>query len=212
MKKQILALVLSFLTVLPTFAEVEVEVATELPWTKNCARVLSFGDGQLANSYTEYSWVSSVWKDIEELMAPLFNKEKIKISFEYLQYRTGYEILSQAEYFPTCEVDPNHQDDAEVERLFEKSEAGTLNESDFRGPRWIHVIQAFDTEEANCLTLSKVNGVVGGCADQWQDGITKDEAVCFNNKTYLKCHIGCMEKIYNRKINSKPGFCPKLRN
>ncbi len=207
MKKHLLGLLLGLLSITPTvFAQ-----NLELPWSDRCARVVAFGGGDLSNGFTEYSWVSSVWKEVENLMAPLFGKETIKISFEYLQYRTGFSVLSQAEYAADCNAFPEDTDE-DMLTIFAKAEARTLTEADFRGPKWIHTVQPMDTEEANCLTLSKINGVVAGCADQWQDGISKEEAVCFKKKTYLRCHIDCMEKIYDHKVKTTPGFCPEVKD
>jgi hypothetical protein len=119
--------------------------------------------------------------------------------------RMGYQVLAQAEYGDCKTFAP---DDEEMTLLRKKSEEGTISNADFKGPRWIHMVQPIDTEEANCLALSKVNGVLGGCNDLWQDGVTEDEAVCIKGQTYMKCHVECLEKIYNRKIESESGFCP----
>ena len=69
------------------------------------------------------------------------------------------------------------------------------------------MVSAIDTEEVNCLAMSKKNGKLAGCGDTWLDGLTADETVCFKGKTYLKCQVECIQKIYNRDLELTPGFC-----
>ncbi len=180
----------------------------QLPWADKCARIVSYrGTPKLYNGFSQYNWIGPVWADIEVLMAELLGKPKVQISFEYVNYRSGDEITSNASYAPGCNDFP--EDDDELKSLNEKSRAGTLIASDFKGPRWLHLIQPIDRDEVNCLALSKINGKLGGCGDLWQDGVTSDEVVCFNKKTYLKCHVACIQKIYSRDLKATPGFCPE---
>ncbi len=182
----------------------------KLPWADKCVRVVTLGpDLKLVNSYSQYKWFGGSWGEVEAEMGILMNRPNLQISLEYLNYRAGNHVTNVAEYAADCNAFPtNENDDPEVKELSDKSEAGTLTLNDFKGPKWLHMIQPIDTEEANCLAISKKNGVLAGCADIWQDGITNEEVVCFEGKTYSKCHMNCMNKIYNRKLDLTNGFCP----
>jgi hypothetical protein len=139
----------------------------KLPWADNCVRVVTLkGDLKLSNSYTQYNWFGGMWAEIEQLMATLMKKERVQISLEYLNYRSGNLVTNIGEYAADCNsFTTDESDDPEVAALHEKSQAGTLTLDDFKGPKWIHMIQPIDTEEANCLALSHKNGVLAGCAD-----------------------------------------------
>lgn len=178
------------------------------PWPEGlpCGRHTGLNiDDKLVDNYTQYNWYSSSWREVIEIMAAHMQKPDLKLSFDYLQFRQGYQVMRAVEYGSTCDTIP--EDEPEVTELKELQKTRKLTKEDFKGPNWIHNVSAIDVEEANCLSLSKINGKTGGCGDQWQDGITEDEAVCFKGKTYIKCHITCIEKIYDRKIEVEPGFC-----
>lgn len=129
----------------------------------------------------------------------------IKMSFEYLQYRAGYQVMKDVEYAADC---PQFGElDSETKSLLELQKTRKLTKDDFKSKTWIHMVRAIDVEEVNCLALSKKNGKTAGCADVWQDGLTEDEKVCFKGKTYLRCHVECIEKIYNRQVETTSGSC-----
>lgn len=182
--------------------------AQKLPWPEGmpCAQVAGLDHkDKYTDPITARALIGSVFAEIEAMIAQLQGKPSVEISFEYIQMRQGFQVMAQATY-GDCKTFA--EDDEEQTELRRKSNEGTLTADDFKGPRWLHMVQPIDSEEANCLALSKVNGVLGGCNDLWQDGVTEDETVCIKGKTYMKCHVDCMEKIYKRKIESQPGFCP----
>lgn len=183
--------------------------AQTYPWPEGvkCGRHIGMNiDGKLIEAFTQYNWYSTAWREIIADMAILMNKPDLKLSFEYMQYRAGYRIMKDTvDHAADCNQMPDA--DTEIVELKKKSDAGTLTKDDFKGPRWIHTLQAIDVEEANCMAMSKKAGKLAGCGDVWQDGITSDEAVCIKDKTYIKCHVDCLAKIYDRTIESKPGFC-----
>lgn len=198
-------LLLSILSLMPQ------AFAQGLLWPDKCAKVISLkAEGNLAPSIAQHEWIKPGWYEIEALIAEQLKVPSVKISLEYVNYRSGDEIVSHAEYAPDCFKGPFREDDDKLKALYAKSKAQTLTKDDFTGPKWIHLVQAMDREEVNCLALSKVDGKLGGCADQWQGGLTEDKVVCLKNKTYLKCHVECMEKIYERKVDVQPGFCPEV--
>lgn len=202
--KMLLLLALTLLTV-QNFA-----FAQRLPWPEGglCAKVRGLDpDDKFREPITALAFMGSTFKEIEEYIAILQGKPSVKISFEYVQYRFGYQVIANAEYSSDCQT--FEEDTEEIRTLKEKSDKGTLSSKDFKGPRWIHAVQAIDTEEVNCLAISKTNGVLRGCNDLWQDGITEDEAVCIKGQTHLKCHVECIETIYNRVVEKTPGFCPE---
>jgi hypothetical protein len=180
------------------------------PWKNDWGRLVyvnSDANVTLSETYTNYGFMGRTFNEWEVLVAQMLGRPSVKISPEYVWYTMGARIVAPTMYAKT----PNElaENDEELERLFEKSKAGTLTDKDFSGPRWIHLIQPIDREETNCLKLSKINGVPGGCGDVFQDDITEDKAVCFKGKTYVKCHIECLNKIYDRVADTTPGFCPE---
>ena len=175
-----------------------------------CVRVGGLTDkGTYEQGVTQYSWFARTFREIEGFVAELQGKplEQTKLSWNYIQYRMGYRVMSQAEYASDCMVG-FPPDDEEMQMIRAKSEKGELTVDDFKGPRWLHVVQAMDKEEVNCLAISKINGKLQGCNDIWQDGLTEDELVCFKGKTMPKCHVDCIQKIYNRQVDLTPGSCP----
>lgn len=199
MKKYILLLVA--LVSFQTFAQ-------SIPWPdgQKCGRHVGVNaDGKFLDSYTQYSWYAKAWAEyITDLGAHMGNPN-IKMSFEYLQYRAGYQVMKDVEYAADC---PQFGElDSETKSLLELQKTRKLTKDDFKSKTWIHMVRAIDVEEVNCLALSKKNGKTAGCADVWQDGLTEDEKVCFKGKTYLRCHVECIEKIYNRQVETTSGSC-----
>lgn len=173
-----------------------------------CVKVGGFIDGRYQEGVTKYAWFGPTFRETEEYISVITGKplDQVKLSFNYLQYRHGFTIMGLADYSEDCNSFPTDVD-PELDLIKEKSNAGTLKASDFKGPRWLHVIQAIDKAEINCLAISKINGKLQGCNDIWQDGLQEDELVCIKGKTYPKCHIECLEKIYNRRVEQTSGTC-----
>lgn len=200
MKKLLLALSLSILS-FQSFAQ-------NIPWPDGlkCGRHIGMNiDGRFHDSFTQYNWYGVAWREYIADLAILMKKPDIKMSFEYLQYRAGYQVMKAVDYAEDCNQMPDLDD--ETKALMELQKTRKLTLDDFKGPTWIHMVSGIDVEEANCLAMSKKDGKLAGCGDIFQDGVTEDEAVCFKGKTYLKCHVQCIEKIYNRTLELKPGFC-----
>lgn len=177
-----------------------------LPWPKQMARVTALSqDRRVETPFTIYVGFAGAWAEVIAALAGLAQKPDLKMSFEYLSYRMGYLVISQADYTEKMPFAPLT---AENQAMYDSSLGKTVHPDKFKGPNWIHLIHPLDRAESNCLTVSKINGVYGGCGDIFQDGLTEDEVVCFKGKTHLKCHIQCMEKIYNRVVDVESGFCP----
>lgn len=199
MKKLIVALIAVFS--LQSFAQ-------SIPWPdgQKCGRHVGMNiDGKFLDSYTQYNWFAVPWREYIADLASHMNKPDIRMSFEYLQYRAGYKVMKDVDYAPECQEFTELDEESKALKELQKTRILTLD--DFKGPTWIHMVSAIDVEEANCLALSKKNGKTAGCADVWQDGLTEDEKVCFKGKTYLRCHVECIEKIYNRKVETTSGSC-----
>lgn len=178
------------------------------PWPdgQKCGRHIGMNvDGKFLDSYTQYNWYSVAWREYIADLATHMGNPNIRMSFEYLQYRAGYQIMKDVDYAADC--NSFAEIDAESKALLELQKTRKLTKDDFNSPTWIHMVSAIDVEEVNCLALSKKNGKTAGCADVWQGGLTEDEKVCFKGKTYLRCHVECIEKIYNRTVESTPGSC-----
>lgn len=150
----------------------------------------------------------SVYRPMEQQLERLFNMPRVKVSPDFIHYRNGYSVMyAKTPYASNPGSFP--QRDEELQRMYALSEAGQLTRDMLKGPNWIHVVSPLDEEEASCVMIRENNGVVTGCADVWQEGITENEVVCIGGKTYLKCHVDCMERIYRRRNQSTPGFCPE---
>lgn len=183
-------------------------IAQSIPWPdgQKCGRHVGLNiDGKFLDSYTQYNWYAVAWREYIADLAAHMSKPDIRMSFEYLQYRAGYQVMKDVDYAPECQEFTEL--DSESKALLELQKTRKLKLDDFKGPTWIHMVSAIDVEEANCLAMSKKNGKTAGCADLWQDGLTEDEKVCFKGKTYLRCHVECIEKIYNRKVETTAGSC-----
>lgn len=182
--------------------------AQSIPWPdgQKCGRHVGMNvDGKFLDSYTQYNWYAKAWAEYITDLGNHMGNPNIKMSFEYLQYRAGYQVMKDVEYSPECQQ--FGELDSETKSLMELQKTRKLTRDDFKSKTWIHMVSAIDVEEVNCLALSKKNGKTAGCADVWQDGLSEDEKVCFKGKTYLRCHVECIEKIYNRKVETTSGSC-----
>ncbi len=182
--------------------------AQSIPWPdgQKCGRHVGMNvDGKFLDSYTQYNWYAKAWAEYITDLGNHMGNPNIKMSFEYLQYRAGYQVMKDVEYSPECQQ--FGELDSETKSLMELQKTRKLTREDFKSKTWIHMVSAIDVEEVNCLALSKKNGKTAGCADVWQDGLSEDEKVCFKGKTYLRCHVECIEKIYNRKVETTSGSC-----
>lgn len=201
MKKSIL--ILLSLVSLSSFA------AQDLPWPEGlpCGRHTGLTlDGELNAPITQYNWYQRTFQEQIDMMAVLLGKPGMKLSFEYIQYRFGYQVMKRdIDYATDCQHLPEQDED--TKRLLELQKTRPLTKEDFKGPNWIHMVNALDKEEVNCLAMSKINGVIAGCGDVWQGGASDDNVVCFEGKNYMKCHVECIEKIYDRDLDIQPGFC-----
>ena len=182
--------------------------AQEYPWPDGlpCGRHIGLSyKNKLVMGITQHNWYARTFKEFTDQMAIHLGKPDMKLSFDWIQYREGFKVMGDVEYAVDCQSFKPM--DEEVRELMKKSDAGTLTKEDFKGGRWIHQIQPIDREEANCMALSKINGVYGGCGDIWQGGVTEDKVQCINGKNYMKCHVSCIEKIYKRDLEKTEGFC-----
>ena len=88
------------------------------PWPEGqkCGRHVGMNvDGQILDSYTQYNWYSVAWAEYIADLAVLMKKPNIKMSFEYLQFRAGYQIMKTVDYAPDCNSFPEL--DAETKAL-----------------------------------------------------------------------------------------------
>lgn len=75
---------------------------------------------------------------------------------------------------------------------------------------WLNLVQfPSDSRGDDCVSLNRVGRAVSGCGDLWQDGIDPvNELACHNGKTYLRCHLWCVEQAENRTLGYANGPCP----
>lgn len=183
--------------------------AQEAPWSGTCARLyILTAHRELITQTSQYNWMGS-WGELEQGLAVLAGRPSVKVSYEFVQTRYGHLVISAAEYAPDCQSFP--ADDAEILMLKAKSAAKTLKQDDFKGPRWLHLVKAIDSEEDQCVSYNRVAGRWSGCGDMWQGGMTEDKVVCFNNRSYPRCQVECIKKIYKRDLEVQDGFCPEER-
>ncbi len=189
--------------------------AEEMPWPQEWALTISAQRSGPAGKqlkflpgYTTKATITNPFREINALIAKMTGKINPVISPEYMNYYMGYEVIGNTIYGPDMASLPM---DDEIKSIMQKSDAGTLTKEDFKSRRWIHLVNALDLKEKNCLAISVIAGKVGGCGDIWQDGLTDEEVVCHNGYNYLKCHVDCMNTIYNRQAEVQPGFCPEKK-
>ena len=130
-----------------------------------------------------------------------------KPSPSYYLMKSGAMVIGPTEY---ALINEHPELPAEVIRLSSESQNRQLELSEFNGPYWVHMIKPIDNEEENCLWIGRVNNRPVGCGDIWQNGLNEDEVVCIGTRTYSKCQVDCIKRIYHREnvINARPGFCP----
>lgn len=182
-------------------------LAQEAMWSKTFARIYVLKTERVLQASTiNYH---SGWASAAQQMSEILGIPVTKLSPEYLAMKLGHMVLGKTEYSDSFDFPEPNQ---EIENLLERSQTEQLSFEDFKGPQWLHLLKPIDDEEEACLWAGNANGKWTGCGDVWQGGLTEDKVVCFENKTYLKCHIDCMKKIYHREneINVQPGFCPEV--
>jgi hypothetical protein len=183
--------------------------AQEVPWTDKCARVhILTTKKELIVQTTEYSWFSGGWRDVENVLAQIPGHPLKPLSYEFIQFRAGHLVISQAEYAPDCQSFP--EQDAEISRLRAKARTSGLTQDDFKGRRWIHLVKPIDLEEERCVAYGKINNRWQGCGDVWQGGLSDDKVVCFNGKNYPRCQVDCIKRIYNRQLELTDGYCAEV--
>ncbi len=188
--------------------------AAELPWSNEWARTISIKKVagtklKLQYGFTKKAFLGNTFAEMNALIAKLTGDPKAFITPEYLNFYMGYEAIGFTDY---AKDQGDFVIDEELQAIQAKSDAGTLVKEDFKNNRrWIHIVNAIDKEEINCIAISVIAGVTAGCGDVWQGGITDDEVVCHKDYNYLKCHVGCLNKIYNRQAEVTEGFCPERK-
>lgn len=160
--------------------------------------------GKAVISFAEKAAMAG-WEEVNALISQMTGVANAVISPEYAHYRAGFKVMGRSAY---VENSMDFKDPPELNAITEQYPDTLPPKTAFKGGYWLHMIQPMTNEEANCLTITKAPGTdPSGCGDQWQTGITADKVVCFGDYTYLKCHVECMESIYNHKIPTTPGFC-----
>lgn len=188
-----------------SFAQIE-------PWIKPWAIPVSVLENmEIQRPVYNYVLLGSAFSDHERAIEEAQNlpKNSVKVSPEFIEYRFGrIAMYRETPYIEDLQTPYELSD--EVKNAQAKSKAGELTREDLKGPNWINLIQAIDKEEVNCLSISRVDGKAQGCGDPWQGGLQDDELVCFKGKTYIKCHVECIEKIYDRKVETTEGPCNEI--
>jgi hypothetical protein len=203
MKK--LFLLAGLLASITSFAQVQT-------WIKPWAIPISVLDNfEIQRPVYNYVLLGNAFSDHERAIEELQNlpKGSVKISPEFIEYRFGrIAIYRETPYIEDLQTPYELNDEVKLAQA--KSAKRELTKEDLKGPNWINLIQAIDKEEVNCLSISRVDGKTQGCGDPWQDGLQEEELVCFKGKTYIKCHVECIEKIYNRKLELTEGSCNEV--
>ncbi len=180
-------------------------MAQELPWPASCAKVHSLtSQRRLVTREFTHSSIAMPWREREVGLAAVAGKPRVRVSPEYAEAQDGRLVVGQAIYSADCRFPP---DDPEIIALRAKSAAGTLTPADFRGPRWVHLVKPIDEEEERCVQLHQARGRWSGCGDVWQDGLNDNEVVCFQGKSYPRCHVECVQSIYRRLLTLQQGYC-----
>lgn len=148
------------------------------------------------------------WEEVNVLISQMTGVRNAILSPEYASYRAGVKVMGRSMY---AENSLDIPDSPELTAVIEQYGETQPPKESFKGGFWLHMVQPITNEEANCLAITlPPGGTPSGCGDQWQTGITADKVVCLGDYTYLKCHVECMEKIYNHKLETTAGFCPEI--
>lgn len=132
------------------------------------------------------------------------NSVVLSPAYSWYNFNDGLFIMYR-ESFYRLSSEPEITPPQEVLSLMQKAK---VTAEDLKGPNWIHLLKWIETEEARCLlTNNKDTGAWTGCPDPWQGGLQDHELACFQEKTYVKCHLECMEKIHQHKIEYQAGPC-----
>lgn len=179
------------------------------PWANPtaCARHVGLTElSRLSVTYTRYTSYSSGLSETINIFRRLHGDPTLRLSFEHLQYSMGaYRVMRPVDYAADCES--FSELDAQTQHLLEVQEQRRLTLDDFRGSDWIHMVTAIGQDELVCLNYVDRDGSVTGCGDVWQGGLTAEEVICHEGKTYLKCHVDCVARLNGSNPNLQPGFC-----
>lgn len=185
-------------------------LAQQIPWAdpSACARHVGLNErGVLAVNYAYYRSYSSGLAETIGIYRRLHGDPELRLSVEQLQYALGfYRVMRAADYAADC--DSFSELDAQTQHLLKVQEQRKLTSDDFRGGPWIHMLTAVGQDELACLNYIERAGVVTGCGDVWQGGLTAEEVVCHDGKNYLKCHVECVTRLNQSSPTLQPGFCP----
>ena len=175
------------------------------PWRDKWSQVPALNErGYLVLMMTTKAGNNSGWEEVNGHISRMTGVPNAVLSPEYAHYRAGTKVMMVSGYGPDSEgIDISE----EFSRAYEASGDGRAKRADLKGPEWIHMVQPLTQAEVNCLTISIKDGNPVGCGDQWQTGITEDKLACFKGQTYLRCHLDCIERIYQRDIDATPGAC-----
>ena len=199
---------MKFLIVLLLFSTV---LFAQSPWpsSQHVATTYILGENKTIQARSWFqSQVSSMFKSTADGVALLTGQPANSIvlspAFAWYNFNSGLFIMYR-ESFYRLGSDPEIEPPKEVLQLMRK---GRVTADDLKGPHWIHLMEWIETEEARCLLPNnKDTGVWTGCPDPWQGGLKDNELACVGEKTYVKCHIDCMEKIHQHKIDYQAGPC-----
>lgn len=124
------------------------------------------------------------WSDSNAAISQLNGRPAIA-SPEYIMFRMGARaLIAPAVYGVFNQPMPPY-------------ETGRSTESP-----WIRLLQfPTDSPGDDCVSLNRVGRAVSGCGDLWQDGIDPaNELACYQDKTYLRCHLWCWEQAEGRPL------------
>jgi hypothetical protein len=180
-------------------------------WSKNWA--ISWAvkpDGSVTEAAMEEANVRSAWAEVNKLISELNHVPNAMVTPEYVMYRSGYVALGAPSAFMTSaefkEVLRKYAELTPEERRRVDDEQDRLD-AIMKADPWLTLLQPKDVVEANCMAISLVDGKPFGCGDVFQQGLLPSELACFERQTYIRCHLECIEKIYQKKLAFSPGRC-----
>lgn len=181
-------------------------ILAQSPWpaSSQTGHTYVFHKGTVARRNWDKGTVARIYEHIGKGVAELLGLPSTVISPSYAWYQYGLDVMYR-ENFYTAGAAPFGDVPGDIAPLLNRRD---IKKNELTGPNWIHLIRWIETEEARCLNANnKATGKWTGCPDPWQGGLQDDELVCFENKTYVKCQIECMERIHQHKIDYVAGAC-----
>lgn len=192
------------------------KIAEDATWPNDWAVVwVVYMNGNVTTAAIDRASAVEAWEEVSTLIGKMTNNPNAVITPEYLMYRSGAVAFgAPAAFYSTKEIQDSIREGGKrtpEQREKDKQEEERRDQSMKANP-WVTLIQPKTKEEVSCYAIGMPDGKNPiGCGDVFQGGLQNNEMGCYQNKTYVKCHLQCQEKFSGKKLEYKEGPCPAGR-